>query len=267
MSHFNSFQPWVTLTVSDLAVHPAGPCVPGKGSELSPTPGQGQCSPESLSPALLPSPGNSLLHWLPRSYSCNQPINQPVSHCHQSMSKSLPSSMAVACMPTRYLSTSSMPFFLSFTSLYYLDPYTTCSIGHFKLMSEGIQVTQAQCGCQEFRAKSTQSTIQKLMLGSKSWDSHILIYATENPELGTFWTGKQNKLQNKSRNFFFSFSYFHVHKTRPNHKQVKRPDYYTQAHALCWRRSKRQVLQSTQAAPMPLPYPGILTPNSRKGLS
>ena len=163
--------------------------MPGKGNELSPTPGQGQCSPESLSPALLPSPGNSLLHWLPRSYSCNQPINQPVSHllhwpprsyscnqpinqpvshCHQSMSKSLPSSMAVACMPTRYLSTSSMPFFLSFTSLYYLDPYTTCSIGHFKLMSEGIQVTQAQCGCQEFRAKSTQSTIQKLMLGSKS---------------------------------------------------------------------------------------------------
>ena len=135
------------------------------------------------------------------------PIGQPVSHCHQSMSKSAPSSMAVAvaCMPTRYLSTSSVPFFLSFTSLYYLDPYITCSIGHFKLMSDGIQGTQVQCRCQEFSAKTTQSTIQKLMLRSKSWDSHIILYATENPELGTFWTGKQNKLQNKSRNYFFSF--------------------------------------------------------------
>ena len=49
-----------------------------------------------------------------------------------------------------------------------------------------------------------------------------------------------------------------MHKTRPYHKQVKRPDYYMQTHALCSRRSKRQVLQSTQAAlsapPMPPRY-------------
>ena len=94
-----------------------------------------------------------------------------------------------------------MPFFQSFTSLLYLDPYITCSIGHFKLMLEGIQVTHVQCRRQEFSAKTTQSTIQKLMLRSKkSRDFHIIIYATENPELGTFWTGKQNELQNKSRN-------------------------------------------------------------------
>ena len=184
--------------------------------------------------------------------SANRSTCQPLPSIDEQMSKSPPTSMAVACMPTRYLSTSSMPFFLSFTSLYYLDPYwptacsighyldpywptacsighyldpywhtacsighyldpywpTACSIGHFKLMSEEIQVTQVQCRCQEFSAKTTQSTIQKLMLRSMSWDSHIISYATENPELGTFWTGKQNKLQNKSRNFFFSFFSF-----------------------------------------------------------
>ena len=41
--HSDFFHLWDTLTLSNLAAHQAGPCEPGKGSALSPTPGQGQC--------------------------------------------------------------------------------------------------------------------------------------------------------------------------------------------------------------------------------